>query len=173
MARNQTFNRREERKRATEVPVVSDLGPKITMPRKTNRSAARRIAAGDPFWDKRKVERKDRKQARVKAERNESYPVPHRLSRKQRQWIMAHLPGWSWASGSGALIAPAGAAVEHLDDLVKATRLPYVQRAILRLQGMGKEQAEYVAERAPRTVRIVLDDPLEKSSRVVRAPRLR
>lgn len=140
MNNNQAFSRREERKAASTLPAVSDLGPKITMPRKNNRSAARTVASGNPFWDKRKIERKARKHAVELHENRTENPLPHRLSRKQRQWVMEHLPGWSWAGGTGALVAPDLVTTEHLDDLVNATRLPYVQRAILRLQGLSKEQ---------------------------------
>jgi hypothetical protein len=171
MAQNQTFHRREQRKAPAELPVVHDLGPRLTMPRKTNRAAARTVTGGDSFWDKRKVDRKARKRAVELQENRAANPLPHRLSRKQRQWVMAHLPGWSWAGGAGALVAPDLVTTEHLDDLVNATRLPYVQRAVLRLQGVSKEQAEYIAIRAPRTVRLVLEDPREYRRTVVRAPR--
>lgn len=50
------FRRREECKEATVLPVVSDLGPKITMPHKTTRPAARAVASSDRFWDKRKAQ---------------------------------------------------------------------------------------------------------------------
>lgn len=172
MARKQTFTRREERTPPSLLPVVSDLGPRLTMPRKTNRAAARSVAAGDRSWDKRKVDRKARKRALELHENRAANPLPHRLSRKQRQWVMAHLPGWSWAGGEGALVAPNQVTDEHLDDLILATRLPYVQRAILRLQGLSKEQGEYIVLRAPRTVRLILENPNEGRRMVVRAPRI-
>lgn len=171
MNNNQAFSRREERKTASTLPVVSDLGPKITMPRKTNRAAARTVASGNPFWDQRKVERKARKNALQRWESAESYPLPHRLSRKQRQWLMAHLPGWTCDGRSGALVAPSAVTADHLDDLVTATRLPYVQRAILRLQGLTKEQAESVAARAPQSLRLVLENPSTTSRQTIRTHR--
>lgn len=117
MSSNRTFSRREECKQATVLPVVSDLGPKITMPNKTNRSAARAVASGHRFWD----ERKARRRTLARQEVTESYPLPHRLRRKRRQWLTAHLSGWSWAGGESALVAPAAVTAEQLHDLVNRT----------------------------------------------------
>lgn len=57
----------------------------------------------------------------ARQEVTESYPLPHRLRRKRRQWLMAHLSGWSWAGGEGALVAPAAVTAEQLHDLVNRT----------------------------------------------------
>lgn len=59
---NRNFSRCEKRKAPTAIPAVPDLG-RLTMPRKTNRAAARAVASGDVLWDKRKVHRKARKRA--------------------------------------------------------------------------------------------------------------
>ena len=73
---------------------------------------------------------------------------------------------------SDALQAPAQTTRQQLDELVEATRLPYVQRSQLKVQGLSPEQLGYVAERAPQTVRFVLVDPLVKSQQIIRVPRL-
>lgn len=172
MAHNRNFSRREERRAPAALPVVEDLGARLTMPRKTNRAAARTVASGDRFWDKRKVDRKARKRALETHEAKTAYPLTHPLSRKQKQWIAAHLPQWSWDGSADALTAPSGVTKEQLDDLIQATHLPYVQRALLKLRGLNRRQAEYVAARAPRTASIVLVDPQSHSWQRVRAPRI-
>lgn len=53
------------------------------MPRKSNRTAALRVAAGDRFWDKRKVAAKARKHAlEVELAFRQG---AHRLTRRQKQ----------------------------------------------------------------------------------------
>lgn len=170
MAHNRNFSRRETRQAAAVLPLVEDLGARLTMPRKTNRAAARTVASGDRFWDKRKVDRKARKRALATHEARASHPLPHRLSRKQKQWITAHLPQWSWDTSADALTAPAPVTDGQLDELVRATHLPYVRRALLKLQGLDRAQAEYVAARAPRTASIVLVDPQVNGWQAIRVP---
>jgi hypothetical protein len=51
-----------------------------------------------------------------------------------------------------------------------ATRLPYVQRAVLKIQGLCLEQIRYIAERAPQTVLFVLVDPWRRASTPSRCP---
>lgn len=172
MARNRSFSRREERKEPVELAAVPDLGVKITMPRKTNRAAARAVASGDVFWDKRKVARKARRNAMETQLARASRPAAHRLSRRQKQWMENHLLAWSWNNSNDVLEAPRAATQQQLDELVAATRLPYVQRAVLKIQGLCLEQIQYVAERAPKTVLFILVDPLAKSQRTIRVSRI-
>jgi hypothetical protein len=169
MSNNRSFSQREEHKTPIELPPVPDLGVKITMPRRTNRRAAKRVASGDVFWDKRKVASKARKRA---LEAQAAQPKPHSLSRRQKQWISNHLTAWSWDPVTGALQAPARATQAQLDELAVVTWLPYVQRAVMKIQGLCLEQVRYVAARAPKTIRIVLVDRQESSQQTVCVPRL-
>jgi hypothetical protein len=171
MASSRSFGRREERKAPMELPSVPDLGAKITTPRKTNRAAARTIASGDLFWDGRKVVRKARRRALELELTRTAHPGVHRLTRRQKQWLAGHLPGWSWSASGDALGAPKAATQAQLDELAAATRLPYVRRAVLKVQGLSLEQLQHVAERAPLTMRLVLVDPLTGGQRTVRVPR--
>lgn len=171
MSRNRSFSQREERTARTSVPAVPDLG-RLTMPRKTNRVAAKIVASGDVLWDKRKVERKARKLALATQEARASRPGAHRLSRRQKQWVGNHLPAWSWNGSTGALQAPKQATRQQLDELVAVTRLPYVQRAALKIQGLCLEQLKYVAQCSPKTIVLIHVDPLMKSQQTVRVPRL-
>jgi hypothetical protein len=170
MGSNRNFSRREKRKAPAAVPAVPDLG-RLTMPRKTNHAAARTVASGDVLWDKRKVDRKARKRAIESQARRTSHKGFHQLSRKRKQWLANHLPAWSWDSVTGALQAPAKTTRRQLDDLVEVTGLPYVQRAVLKVQGLSIEQIEYVAESASKTALFVLVDPLLKSQQGVRVTR--
>lgn len=172
MARNRNFSRREARKAPAEVPAVPDLGVRITMPRKSNSAAARIVASGDILWDKRKVERKARRRALETQSSRASHPGVHELSRRQKQWIGRHLQDWSWDVSTGALQAPKQRTQQQLDELVEVTRLPYVQRALLKVQGLSLEEIGYVAERAPRTALFVLVDPLTTSQRTIRVPHI-
>lgn len=172
MARNRNFSRREVRKAPVELAPVPDLGVRITMPRKTNSAAARTVSSGDVLWDKRKVERKARKRALETQGSRVSHPGVHELSRRQKQWIGKHLQDWSWDVSTGALQAPKQRTQQQLDELVVVTRLPYVQRALVKVLGLSLEEIGYVAERAPQTVRFILVDPLTKSQRTIRAPRI-
>lgn len=172
MAGNRNFSRREQRKAPAEIPAVPDLGVRLTMPRKSNRAAALTVASGDRFWDKRKVAAKARKRALEMELTRAANPGAHRLTRKQKQWMENHLSAWSWNASDDVLQAPPAATQAQLDELVTATRLPYVQRAVLKVQGLCLEQIRYIAERAPQTVIFVLVDPLVKSQQTIRVPRL-
>lgn len=172
MASNRNFSRREQRKAPAEIPAVPDLGVRLTMPRKSNRNAARIVAAGDRFWDKRKVAAKARKHALEMELLTTSRQGAHRLTRRQKQWMENHLTDWSWSASNDALQAPSAATRAQLDELIKATRLPYVQRAVLKIQGLCLEQIRYIAEHAPQTVLFILVDPLAKSQQTIRVPRL-
>ncbi|MEO3931377.1 hypothetical protein WMO79_00995 [Micrococcaceae bacterium Sec7.4] len=172
MASNRNFSRRESRKAPAEIPAVPDLGVRLTMPRKSNRAAALSVASGDRFWDKRKMAAKARRNALEIELARVSNPGAHRLSRKQKQWMENHLRTWTWANSGDTLQAPKAATQAQLDELVTATRLPYVQRAVLKLQGLCVDQIQYIAARAPQTVLFVLVDPLAKSQQTIRAPRL-
>ncbi|GAB13075.1 hypothetical protein ARGLB_035_00400 [Arthrobacter globiformis NBRC 12137] len=50
---------------------------------------------------------------------------------------------------------------------MEATGLPYVQRAVLKVQGLSLEQVEYIVERASRTALFILasDPPASEASR--------
>ncbi|MGY4541142.1 hypothetical protein ACVWY0_001051 [Arthrobacter sp. UYNi723] len=172
MACNRSFSRREERKEPVELAAVPDLGVKITMPRKTNRAAARAVASGDVLWDKRKVARKARRHALETQLARASHPSAHRLSRRQKQWMENHLLTWSWNTSNDVLVAPPAATQQQLDELVAVTRLPYVQRAVVKIQGLCLEQIRYVAERAPKTALFILVDPLTSSQQTIRVPRI-
>lgn len=171
MARNRGSSRREERKAPMELPPVPDLGAKITMPRKANRAAARAVASGDLFWDRRKVAAKARRRALELELAKAEHPGVHRLTRRQKEWMASHLPGWSWSTSGDVLEAPHTATQAQLDELVEATRLPYVRRAVLEVQGLCPEQARYVAEHVPETVRLVLVDPETQGRQTIRVRR--
>lgn len=172
MSSNRDFSRREDRKAAVELPTVQDLGVRITMPRQTNRAAAKTVASGDRFWDKRKVARKARRRALEIQAARVAQPRPHSLTRRQKQWVSNHLADWCWDGATGALQAPGKVTQEQLDELVEVTCLPYVQRAVVRVQGLCQEQVRYVADRAPRTARLILVDRQGCSQQTVRASRL-
>lgn len=172
MARIKSFSRREKRKAPAEIAVVPDLGVRLTMPRKTNRAAARAVASGDVFWDKRKIASKARRRALKIEMAKASNPGTHRLTRRQKQWMENHLPAWSWNGSNDVLQAPKAATQDQLDDLITVTRLPYVQRAVVKIQGLCLEQIRYVAERAPRTARFVLVDPKMGSQQTIRVNEL-
>ncbi|MDQ0618096.1 hypothetical protein [Arthrobacter globiformis] len=140
---------------------------------KTNKAAARTVVSGDVLWDKLKIASKARKRALETQVRRTSHPGVHSLSRCQKKWIGNHLPAWSWDASTGALQAPAKATVRQLGQLVEVTRLPYVQRAVLKVQGLSIEQIEYVAERASRTALFILVDPVMKTQQTIRVPSIR
>lgn len=71
-----------------------------------------------------------------------------------------------------ALRAPADTTTQQLDELVKATHLPYVQRAVLKVQGLSWEECQYVTARSPKTMRFISVDALMKSQRTIRVPRI-
>lgn len=172
MARNQNFSRREKRKAPETLPAVPDLG-RLTMPRKTNRAAALAVASGDVLWDKRKVASKARKGALEIQTGRTSHPGVHSLSQRQKKWIGNHLPAWSWDASTGALQAAAKTSQQQLDEPIEVTRLPYVQRALVKVQGVSLEQIGYVAEGAPKTAMFVLVAPLMKSQQTIRVTRIR
>lgn len=171
MGSNRNYSQREKRKAPASVPAVPDLG-RLSMPRKTNRAAALIVASGDVLWDKRRVDRKARKRALETAAARETHKGFHQLSRKQKQWIINHIPAWSWNTETAALQAPTKVTQQQLDELIEVTRLPYVQRAVITVQGLSLAELEYVTERAPRTARFVLLDTQTMHRQTVRTPRI-
>lgn len=155
MARNRNFSRREERQGRVPLPSVPDLGT-LTMPRKTNRAAAKIVASGDRLWDKRKVARKARKKTLAAQDAKLANPATHRLTRSQKIWLMNHLSAWTWDTSTNALVAPLPLLSEHLDELASAGQLPYMRRASLNIQALNLEQAQRIARRLPETLRLVL-----------------
>lgn len=153
---------RETRKPKADLPEVPDLGHKITTPRKTNRSAIKTIASGDRFWDKRKVERKAHREAQ--ARQGSTRNAHHRLSRRQKQWLLNHLEGWSWDGSSGALVAPRNLTDQQINNLATATSLPYMSRAVLYLQGLTPEQGRQLRAKAASSILLFHLDPATKSS---------
>ncbi|MET3934855.1 hypothetical protein [Arthrobacter sp. OAP107] len=172
MGSNRNFSRRENCKAPATVPAVPDLG-RLTLPRKTNKAAAKTVASGDVLWDKRKVAGKARKRALETQARRISQLGVHSLSRRQKKWIGNHLSAWSWDASTGALQAPTKATQRQLDELVEVARLPYVQRALVKVQGVSLEQIVYVAERAAKTALFVLVDPVRKSQQTIRVAHVR
>lgn len=152
MRYDQSSRRRENKTPAAPLPSVPDLGHKITMPRKSNRAAAKLVASGDVFWDKRKVASKARRTARLDQAQAELYPPAHKLSRNQRTWLLTHLPGWTWDNNTSSLMAPQNLSGDYMSTLVEVTHLPYIQRAILRIQGLPYEELQQLAQLAPSTI---------------------
>lgn len=171
MPKTKNRGHRETRKPQRELPDVPDLG-NLSMPRKGNRAAARYVATVGNLWDRRRADRKARKRALGQQSAEANWPVNHRLSRRQKQWLLAHLPGWSVDTSTDALRAPAQTTTQQLDELVKATHLPYVQRAVLKVRGLNQEECQYVTARAPKTMRFILVDTLMKSQQTIRVPRI-
>lgn len=113
--------------------------------RNFSRAAAKTVASGDRFWDKRKMASKAGKRAAAIELAGASNPGAHRLTRKQKQWMENHLSTWSWAGSNDVLQAPPAAT---------------------------PEQIRYIAERAPQTMLFILVDPRAKSQQTIRLPRL-
>lgn len=63
----------------------------------------------------------------------------------------------------------AGSGNKGAQDL---TRLPYVQRALVKVQGVSLEQIVYVAGRAPKTALFVRVNPVRKSQQTMRVAHL-
>lgn len=167
MASHSARKRRESKKLAVALPAIPNLG-KLSKPRKNNAAAAKTIAAGDIFWDKRKVAAKARQKALYTAAQKEAHPEHHTLTAKQRQWLMKHLPSWSWDSTTKSLVAPSPLLIEHREQLIQAARLPYVTRASLRLSSLNVEQARAIKKSLPHTVQIILVSTDGNQLRVIR-----
>jgi hypothetical protein len=168
MRSSRNYSQRESRTAPTSIPTVPDLG-RLSMPRKTNRAAAKIVASGDVLWDKRRVARKAQKRALQIREAHELRPGHHVPSRRQKLWIGKRLSDWSWAERNSVLVAPRIVTEQQLDDLVSMTHLPYAQRAVLRIQGLTLEQLTHVGQRAPRTALLIHVDPATKTQQRIRA----
>lgn len=155
MASHRSHARRETKKAAAAIPAIPNLG-KLSRPRKTNATAAKTIAAGDIFWDKRKVASKARSAALHTHAAELAHPGHHRLTTKQRGWLMNHLPAWSWNTATNSLVAPQPLLPEHMGQLANAARLPYMTHASLRLQALDAEQARHIAKALPATLQMIL-----------------
>lgn len=95
MAGKEPRSRKEARKPRKEIPEVPDLG-RLSMPRKTNRAAAKYIAEKGALWDRRRVDRKARKRALLQQDAAEKNPRRKHLDKVVRQAMLASMPSWSF-----------------------------------------------------------------------------
>lgn len=122
MPKSKDRGHRERRKSSQPLPAVEPLGHRVTMPRRTNRSALRYIAEVGRFWDRRKVSRKawSRRLSRDVAEMDRRSQV--RLDRLTRERMLTSMPGWVFDHRARAFVAQEGPPhdVERIEQLIRA-----------------------------------------------------
>lgn len=146
MAKNKDRGHRESRKPQQELPELPDRIGRLSMPRKTNRSAAKYIATTGWFWDRRRVQRRD---ARRRIERQRDRAIdPHRrhLAKADRRQMLAAMPRWRYAQATKAFVATEHSA-EVLEELIAAAVGLGDRPITLRVHDLSLREAWRIRER--------------------------
>jgi len=118
MSKSKDRGHRETRTHPQAVPEVPDLGV-LAMPRKSNRAAAKYVAAVGPFWDRRRVARVARRKVLRREAALAAEPRKQHLVKSVRKQLLQRMGAWSFDHKERAFV-PSDAAPEHLEELLEA-----------------------------------------------------
>ena len=94
MSKSKDRGHREARKPQQEVPELPRALGRLSMPRKTNRSAAKYIAETGWFWDRRRVARRLKRERLRRQHDRATDPRRQHLSKTDRKQLLAAAPRW-------------------------------------------------------------------------------
>lgn len=133
---------RETRKPRQACPVLPDLGV-LSMPRRSNRSAAKYVAAVGRLWDRRRVDRKARKNALRRQDAVSASPMRQHLDKALRLRMLGAMPGWIFDQRSKAFV-PNDDAPERFEELLDAVTDLQSEVIVLRVSGLSATEAARV-----------------------------
>lgn len=142
MANGQSRGHRESRKPQQELPEVPDLG-RLSMPRRTNRRAARYVATIGPLWDRRRADRKARRNALLREDAQAASPRRRHLDKKVRERMLRTMTGWSFDHRQKAFVTPEVTS-ERVEELVDAIVELELEPVVLRVAGLGRKECARV-----------------------------
>lgn len=142
MPRSKNRGHRESRKPQQELPVVPDLG-RLSMPRKSNRAAAKYVASVGNLWDRRRADRKAVKNARLHRDALATNPRRQHLNKAVRLRMLDAMSGWSFDQRTKAFV-PSDTAPERLEELLDAVTDLGPETVVLRVAGLSLHEARRV-----------------------------
>lgn len=148
MATKDRMHRREPKKAPAEIPAVPDLG-RLKMPRKNNAAAAKEVASGNVFWDRRHVARSEQKKALRRAEVIESRRRYKRLEKSVRVEMLQWAPSWSWSTVSKCFYIDAEKVTQfQAEEMAEAISTAFNDAEPTQLNVRGIDQHQLDALRA-------------------------
>lgn len=142
MSKSKNRGFREMRKPRQELPEVPDLG-RLSMPRRSNRAAAKYVATIGPLWDRRRAERKARKNALIREDALRTNPRRRHLEKAVRERMLRTMAGWSFDQKAKAFVAK-NSVPERLDELIDAVVEIRPETVTLRVSGLSLQEAARV-----------------------------
>lgn len=140
MAKSQDRGHREARKPRAELPELPRSLGRLSMPRKTNRSAAKYIAESGWLWDRRRVARRlERERQRLQRDRATD-PRRQHLSKADRKRLLAAAPRWRYDPKTQTLHA-SELTVAVLEELIDAITLFGEEPVTLRVADISAREA--------------------------------
>ncbi|ROR76060.1 hypothetical protein SAMN06295974_3792 [Plantibacter flavus] len=128
------------------------------MPRKSNRQAAKFLAAGGRLWDHRRVERKARKLALDRADAAAQHPRRQHLAKRVRVQMLETMTGWSFEPRTRAFVAT-DRQTERLEELISAAIQLGDEPVVLRVSGLSFQEAARVRGYLNRDSRLLVVQP--------------
>lgn len=133
MSRNFNPAPRERKKTKKPLPTLEELRfpktPKISRPKKNDRQAIKRIAKGDFFWDKKRVERNAKRSRWVNNEAEMHANIKkHHLPKSIRLEMLKSMPSWVYDNKSKAFRAVNSdgtfrVSQKHFEELLEAVHI--------------------------------------------------
>ncbi|QEW00621.1 hypothetical protein F6J84_11285 [Microbacterium caowuchunii] len=142
MGKSKSRGFREMRKPRPELPDVPDLGT-LSMPRKSNRAAAKYVAMVGSLWGRRRADRKARKLALRRQDAQAANPRRHHLDKAVREQMLTAMPGWVFDHKT-KMFVPMDDAPERLEELLDAVTDLQSQTIVLRVAGLSPAEAARV-----------------------------
>ena len=154
MPKNKNRGRRQTWKPQQELPVVPDLG-NLSMPRRSNRAAAKYVATVGNLWDRRRADRKAQKNALARADAILASPRRQHLDKPVREQMLSTMSGWSFDHKTKAFVpkhaarhalstSVADSASDHFEELLDAIVDVRPATVVLRVSGLTLFEAARV-----------------------------
>lgn len=142
MAKSKNRGHREARKPQQALPTVSDLG-RLSVPRKSNRAAAKYVANVGVLWDRRRADRKARQRALDREDALLATPRRRHLDKQVREQMLRTMTGWRFDHRAKAFIVN-DFAPERLEELIDAVIEMRPRTLTLRVSDLSLSEAARV-----------------------------
>ena len=140
MPKSMNRGHRETRKPQQELPDLPRTLGRLSMPRRTNRKAAKYIAETGWFWDRRRVARRLERERLRRQHYRATDPRRQHLSKTDRKQLLAAAPHWRYDAKTQTLHASELTAAV-LEELIDAIVLFGQQPVTLRLADVSTREA--------------------------------
>lgn len=157
MAKSKNRGHRETRKVREPIPEVPDLG-RLSMPRKTNRAAAKYVATVGRLWDRRRAARKALKKGLARQESDALWREERLRARIVRDRMLETMTGWVFDHRLHAFVAQGGPppSVEAVEQLIRAVIANRHETLAIRVADLSPDEAAEVRKHLSRDWHLVV-----------------